>query len=720
MLHEAAEQLAKWGLSEQDANRLGFFDVADASQIYPDFRKAPAIVIPYYEPDNGALRLMTFDRDGVAQKFCRVRYLDKPALNFKGKAEAPKYGQPKASGQRVYFPPLLDWPTLLNDTQEPLIITEGEAKAASGVLAGYPVIALGGVFNFMQDFERLLRELESIDWKGRIVWICFDSDAVDNPNILTAEARLVDELQRKRGADCRLVRLPQDGQHKVGLDDFLRAHGSSAFYSLLKAAPSLGAMDAKVVSLNKSVAWISAEGLVYDLEEKRFLKKDNFINGERYGSLTHITTGGGNSRTPKRISVAKAWLTHPHAQRFSECLFRPDGGPVVDSDAGRPALNLFTGYVHTPGNVGPFLTLTEFLFQDMRPEDRDLPLKLMAYKAQNPAEKIPLALVLIGMQGSGKSLWSNSLYDAFHPWSTVVTSKSFSSEFQGWMERSLLAVIHEAEDEDMLRGADVLKSLISDLERPMNEKYRPARIVKSYTSYILTSNRRAVGAFSADDRRMIVVNCPAKHPAGLDFYGPIAEWKEKHEGGKHLMDWLLRYDLRGWRPPVTAPMSAEKHMAYMESLTPVARLAAEMQSTTGWTAVHMWLASALQWAKEAELSPVPHIASTARAIAQNVSRYQIRPWYTPEELTLMFPAIVQQVYGSKLAKTTPSGQISRELREAGVPYLLCADSPLGFKWRGRLQQYLVVSDPQDWKAPLKQADFERLMNNWPTLADIAR
>lgn len=710
--------LARSGLTPEEAEAAGMFDVADASTIYrPDFSPEPALVIPYFDI---AGKLITF---GEGRAFCRVRYTERePQRQGFVKRKAMRYTQPAKSGIHAYFAPTLDWRRLADDTAEPIIITEGEKKTLAGIKAGFPVIGLGGVFNFADTSGALLPELDDFKWDHRDVYVCFDSDAALNPNILAAEARLVDELQRKRGARCYLVRLPQDGDAKVGLDDYLLAHGPQGLISLLQTAPSLGALDAKVVALNKSVAWIERENLVYDLESRMFIPKDSFVNGSRFSTLKHITVGGKQRSQPKSISVAATWLTHPHAQRFSEVLFRPGEGATVIGERGRPALNLWTGWDSEPGDVTPFLKLTEFLFQNMREDQRDLPLKLMAYKAQHPEEKVPLALVLIGPQGCGKTLWSECLREAFSPYGIDVTPSSLAGEFQGWLEQSLLAVINEAKGEDLTAASEQLKALISDLKRPMNEKYRPVRQINTYTMYVITSNRRAVGAFSADDRRMIVVDCPNKmtDTAGQALYDTLGQRNGTwfHSGGpKHLLHYLLNLDLKGWKPPSSAPMSPEKYMAFIESLTPVQRLAEDMRTADQHT-VLLWLDTAMAWAQTMEVSGNPQMVSIAQSTRQNVQNYQVRPFYSPEELALMFPSVVQNLLGSRFNKSTPAGAISRELREAGIPYLTSADDPRGFHYKGRIQQFLIVSDPTEWKAPLRQADFERLMSHFPTYGQL--
>jgi hypothetical protein len=716
-------QLASWGgMTEEDAEACGLFEVADASTIYPDLRAEAAIVIPYFQPNGEP---MTFWRDGEEHPFCRVRYLEPEVKRmFSGIKTAPKYGQPGRSGTRAYFCPLINWPVIVDDIQEPLIITEGEAKAMVAAKHGLACIALGGVFNFMEGVEDLLPELELIKWRGRDEYTAFDSDILTNPNVLAAEARLTDELVRKRGARGYQVRLPQEGDKKEAVDTFLETYGVDAFTALLSSSPSLGALDAKVVSLNATCAWIEREGMVYDLEDRAFVSKDNFVSGSRFSTLKHITVGGGQRSAPKSLSVASAWLTHPHAQRYGEILFRPGLGGVVAGDTGRPALNMWNGWQAEHGvptsdkRIAAWLELTAFLFRNLEPKDRDLAWKLMAYKAQNPMDKVPLAPVLIGDQGCGKSLWAECLAAAFNPYAVSIDSKEFDAEFQGWMEKSVLAVINEAKAHHLTVYGEALKALISDATRNMNEKFRPKRQIQSYTLYILTANDRAVGSFALDDRRMIVVECPRKMttPEGLALYTYLGKrngtW-HKEGGPAALMGWLLDYDLEGWRPPPEAPMTAEKHNAYRESLSAVQELAEDMKVADGHS-IEMWVDVAIGWAREAELSSNGQLAAVARATLEGVKHLQIRPWYEPRELTLLFPHLVSSVMGSKWDNATLPGKVSRELRNAGVRFLKNKDDPRGFKFNGIIRQYLVVCDYEEWESGISQADFDRHMDSFPT------
>lgn len=384
---------------------------------------------------------------------------------------------------------------------------------------------------------------------------------------------------------------------------------------------------------------------------------------------------------------------------------------------GRPALNIWTGWRYTAsGNVQPFLDLTEFLFSNLAPEQRDIPLKLMAYKVQNPHIKTPIAMVLLGPQGCGKTMWSDVLRRAMAPYSKAVNPSAFNGVFQGWMEKSLLVCVNEAKGEDIEIASEELKGLISDATREMNEKFRPARQIETFFQFIITSNKRAVGAFNEDDRRMFVVNCP--RPREPEFYTEYLDrWINVEHGHRYVLDYLLNMDLQGWRPPARAPMTAEKHLAYIESLTSIQALAEDMRGSSEHT-IKLWVDQAAAWAEATLLGNNMQLQGAAKATLEGLKLLQIRPWYEPRELALLFPNLVASQLGARYDRNTPPGQLSRELRDAGVPYLVSKDNPNGFFCRGSWRQYLVVSDFDEWREPLSQADFERLMQHFPTYGTL--
>lgn len=705
MYELAAHDLARSGITPDEAQRCGIYPVENARLTYIGFPRVPALVLPYFDPRTR--QPMTYD----GKPFLRVRFLAE-VHNEDGKLI--RYSQPRDSGVHAYFCPAVDWTPLLDNAAIPLVITEGEKKAASACLRGIPTIGLGGVFNWRED-GKLIPELADIAWAGRQAIVCYDSDAVDNPQVRHAELALCAELQR-RGADVRLARLEHspDGK-KQGLDDYIAAGRVDVLMTLLKAAEWVSTLELDVMALNADIAFIEDEDCVYVPAEKLKLSKSGFVMGSRFSALeTDVVRVVKGKPIPTRTKLAPLWLTHPGARRYAGTVFDPasDAREIVTERG--VLLNKWRGFTTQEGDVTPFLELTEHLFSQSEGDAHETVINLLAYKAQNPHIKVPLAVVLIGPQGCGKSMWARLVGLAFAPYNYAVPSKALKADFQPFLEDSLLVVIDEAQAVHVEGARDKLKNLISETQQELNKKHVSQTQIRTYCQFILTSNDRRVGAFERDDRRHIVVACPPKREDS--FYDHLVAW-EKGGGPARLMHWLLNYDLKGWIPPKMAPMTSEKHMAYVEALKPVERLAEEML-TADYNVVQMWIDAAMTWARVAQAGSNPQDAARGREIEQVLGSAQIRPFYTPEELAMMFPAIVAQLYGSRKIETTPAGEISRQLRNNGIPYLKCKDNPQGFRWRGRIMQFLVIAPQDSLRDGITQSEFETLMAQFPTYRQV--
>jgi hypothetical protein len=222
----AERDLERSGLSIEAALCEGIFPTDDASTVCPDFARAPALILPYFDTQGAAL---TFKRGGMVLPFCRARYLGFPL------PRARKYDQPGDSGTPPYFPRSFDWNTNL----DACCCVEGEKKALALCRAGIPTVAIGGVFNYADGSAPLHPELEALARRCRDIFVLFDSDAAENPKIQLAEWRLAGQLALA-GARPHVVRIPPNGQEKLGADDYLLEHGAAALLDLVLNTPPLG------------------------------------------------------------------------------------------------------------------------------------------------------------------------------------------------------------------------------------------------------------------------------------------------------------------------------------------------------------------------------------------------------------------------------------------------------------------------------------------------
>ncbi|TWU27542.1 phage/plasmid primase, P4 family [Bythopirellula polymerisocia] len=178
-----------------------------------------ALVIPYYDSTGT-----------VVHK--RVKPNNPPKDN-KGKLN--KYLQPSGVPNRAYIPQATR--KILSDPTARLVIGEGEKKTDAATQAGFPCIGLPGVECWHSaNRMALLPDLARIAWKGREVFIAFDSDTAENEQVERA-ARQLAAVLKDHGAKVRIVRIPPaENGDKQGIDDFIVAQGAAEFQKLLQQA----------------------------------------------------------------------------------------------------------------------------------------------------------------------------------------------------------------------------------------------------------------------------------------------------------------------------------------------------------------------------------------------------------------------------------------------------------------------------------------------------
>jgi hypothetical protein len=147
-----------------------------------------------------------------------------------------KYELPKRASVRLDCPPRCQ--PKLADPSIPLWITEGQKKADALATHDLCAIALLGVWNFKgkNSFSgtTVLADFDVVAWNGREVRLVFDSDVMTKPQVRLALDRLTEILQRK-GAQVRVVYLPQEAGAKVGVDDYLLTHAIDELEGLVEA-----------------------------------------------------------------------------------------------------------------------------------------------------------------------------------------------------------------------------------------------------------------------------------------------------------------------------------------------------------------------------------------------------------------------------------------------------------------------------------------------------
>ena len=120
----AIAKLESSGITAAQAIELGFTSCANANTLHGSFEALPALILPYGRSDRPN-----------HPDFYRVRYLGDMPVSFGNLNKKPqRYTQPPGTGVCAYLASVVDWDAIREDVTEPLVITEGELKAAKACL----------------------------------------------------------------------------------------------------------------------------------------------------------------------------------------------------------------------------------------------------------------------------------------------------------------------------------------------------------------------------------------------------------------------------------------------------------------------------------------------------------------------------------------------------------------------------------------------------------
>ena len=127
--------------------------------------------------------------------------------------------------------------------------------------------------------------------------------------------------------------------------------------------------------------------------------------------------------------------------------------------------------------IQPFLNLVKEVICNNENELYDYINGWIAKMIQNPGKKNGTALVLKGLQGTGKNTFTGILCELLAGYSAenVTDMNEFTGQFNSVVEGRMLLVLNECKNsgEDRLANFDALKSLITDKSIRINEKNQP-------------------------------------------------------------------------------------------------------------------------------------------------------------------------------------------------------------------------------------------------------
>lgn len=227
------EELQKSGLTQL---------TVDASQVYTETSAAKlAELVRWSRWSLGSALVFPFFVPGRVDPLMYRVKPERPLSEVKkGKVKLRKYEQPKGVDVMPYFPPNARRGGWYQDLTRPVLWTEGEKKSLLLDQLGYATVGGTGITCFHakrdDDDPFVLHALtrEHVLLAGREHRIVFDSDAEEKNEVMHAARRLAGMLEAAGAARVLFVRIPADGDAKLGIDDYCHLHGEEATRALLE------------------------------------------------------------------------------------------------------------------------------------------------------------------------------------------------------------------------------------------------------------------------------------------------------------------------------------------------------------------------------------------------------------------------------------------------------------------------------------------------------
>ena len=616
------------GLTPDDAKLLKIktLSAVQTKALGTEFQARPSLMLQYPDPNNSRKFLHPH---GVSKPFYRVRYLD-DSDGFEGQTEKPRrYAQARGTGVKAYFPSNTNWEEVINNPAIPILITEGEIKAAKACKEGFATIGLGGVSSY-QSAEMghlFLPELETVNWAKRQVFVTYDSDVNSNTNVVKALNGLARQLM-SRGALPRQVCLPDipESPGKTGLDDYLCARSPDDLYDIMKTARPLTLAKA-LWNLNDEVLYVRNPGVVLDQSDGQKMKPAAFRD-HHFSDHTsaELVLKPDNTVSMKEVPLPQLWLQWPLRNKVNRFTYQPGAERVVLNGKGYE-YNEWGGWGVKPkkGNIKPFMDLIDHLFQNADPGAREWFMRWLAYPLQHPGIKMFSAVVMHGSaQGTGKSLVGYTMKEIYGtPNFSKVTQEELDSSFNGWCVHKQFILGEEVSGLDKRTHADSLKNLITQMEVTVNIKNLPTYVLPDCINYYFTSNHADAFSLADQDRRFFVNE--AEVPALPDeFYTAYDLWLHTKGGAAALFHHLLHLELGDFNPAAKAFGTTAKQRMIAHGKSDVALWIENLLSDTdGVLRLGTMNADSDLWTS-AELlmiyDPVGHGKVKARGIAHELAK----------------------------------------------------------------------------------------------------
>jgi hypothetical protein len=226
-----------------------------------------------------------------------------------------------------------------------------------------------------------------------------------------------------------------------------------------------------------------------------------------------------------------------------------------------------------PGNVAPFLTLIDYLF-DGDVTACNTALGFFATLVQKPGAKIRFAILHVNQhEGTGRGTLFKLLARVLGPHNVMnCDTERLTGRFNGYMMNTQLLIVPELLVSDATESRHHLwnrvKPLITDDTLQIESKGVDTFVVPNRVNLLLASNHPDAVTVGASDRRLFVwrSNAAARKPG---YYRALHAWIDRDENVAAVRAYLLAYNASNFNPHGNPPKTAARDELIRLSASPI-------------------------------------------------------------------------------------------------------------------------------------------------------
>ena len=267
----------------------------------------------------------------------------------------------------------------------------------------------------------------------------------------------------------------------------------------------------------------------------------------------------GTAAEPKWKPWGKVWLEHPQRREYLALRFLPGQPEVVDG-----YYNMWRGFAvePKPGDWGLMQDHIRTVLANGDVTSADYILKWAAWAVQHPDLPAEAALVFKGGKGTGKGIFARAIKRLFGQHGLQITSPmQLTGRFNAHLRDCCLLFADEAILPDDKKAENVLKSLITEPEIPIEGKGVNVVQARNHLHVIMASNDDWVVPAGVDERRFAVFEVSREFQQDNSYFEALAA-QMRNGGMEAMLHDLLAVDLDGWHPrqeiPQTEALKAQK------------------------------------------------------------------------------------------------------------------------------------------------------------------